>query len=475
MILHKNFAFENTIINDKIYRFLRGKTMKKTLLSGAVTLSLGGIVAKILGALYRVPLTNVIGAEALGLYQMIFPFYTMLLTFSSTGVPNGIAKIIAEGNSPSATLKTALKTFTVSGLIGTLLMALFSLPLATFQGNEKAWLSYLLLSPSILVVSVISCYRGYYQGKFNMKPTALSQILEQVVKLGFGLVLTLLVKGSATLVAGLVALAVTLSELATLLYFYILSKKGGIFREKSQETVNRKVILKAVLPISLTSLVIPVLRAVDSVLILNIVGAYRVDVTNLYGVYSGAVESLVGVPVALCYSVAVASVPIVASSKSYQKSVYKSFALTLVLSATAGVITFFSAPLLVKILYSGLELTYQNVAIKMLKISAISIILLPLVQTLNATLNAKSKYKVTITSLAVAGVLKIIFSIFLYKFQKIGIYGAIYSDILCYFLACLINLGYIIYTSINSKRNFENVRNNGNRLRGRRKGLVAPR
>ena len=99
---------------------------KDKLLTGAFTLAIGGFMTKIIGAVYRIPLTNVLGSEGIGIYQMVFPLYCLLLTVSSTGVPNGIAKLIAEGNNPEVTLKSALKLFVPIGIIGSLIMIVFS-------------------------------------------------------------------------------------------------------------------------------------------------------------------------------------------------------------------------------------------------------------------------------------------------------------------------------------------------------------
>ena len=100
--------------------------IKNSLLSGAITLSFGGVVTKLIGALYRIPLTNILGAEGIGVYQMVFPLYTILLTFSSTGVPSGISKLIAEGNSPEKTLKSSIKLFAIIGFVTSLLTIIFS-------------------------------------------------------------------------------------------------------------------------------------------------------------------------------------------------------------------------------------------------------------------------------------------------------------------------------------------------------------
>ena len=112
---------------------------------------------------------------------MVFPLYSILLTFSSTGVPNGIAKLIASGENPDKVLKKSLKIFVFIGFLGSLFLGGFSYYIAKLQGNVNATWAYIAIAPSVVAVSVICVYRGYYQGFANMKPTAISQILEQIV------------------------------------------------------------------------------------------------------------------------------------------------------------------------------------------------------------------------------------------------------------------------------------------------------
>ena len=170
----------------------------KKIIGGAVALGIGAFATKLLGAIYRVPLTNLIGGFGLGLYQLVFPVYSVLLDFSGAGVPSALSKIISSVNEEQrkqrATeyLKTSLKIFSLFGLICSLLMLVFSFPLARLQGNESASVSYMTLAPAVILVSLISCYRGYFQGFMDMKPTAISQIIEQAVKLLFGLYHSLL-------------------------------------------------------------------------------------------------------------------------------------------------------------------------------------------------------------------------------------------------------------------------------------------
>lgn len=427
-----------------------GIKFKNKLLGGALVLSLGGFLTKLLGAVYRIPLTSILGAEGIGLYQMVFPLYAMLLTLSSTGVPSGISKLIAEGNEPKTVLKSALKVFLVLGLIGSLVMAVFSFKLAKLQGNINAGLCYLTLSPSVLLVSVISCFRGYFQGFSNMKPTAVSQVIEQGVKLVFGLLLCSFFRGNFYLSAALATLSVSISEIVALIYFltlYKLNDKGKV----SRLNIDVKPILKTVMPITLSTVIMPVTRTIESFLILNVVGSYNVNATSLYGLYSGAVESVISLPISLCYGFAVTAIPVVSALKNSKEAGYKkikqALIYTLIVAIIFATITYIFSGLGVKILYSGFSLENKEITIKMLRLSSLSVISLPLMQTSAACLNALGKYKVTVFSVSFACGLKLIISLALLFNPEINVFGAIYSDIILYFVACFINIGYIIYTS----------------------------
>lgn len=425
--------------------------IKNNLVKGALILSAGGIITKIIGVFYRIPLTNLLGAEGIGIYQMVFPLYTILLTFSSTGVPSGISKLIAEGNDRLAVLKSAIKIFVVIGFILSAFMAVFSTKIATLQGNEKAGIAYFLMSPSVFFVSIISCFRGYYQGLSNMKPTAISQVIEQIVKLIFGILACYVFAGNKIKAVGGATLAVTISEAVTLLYFLVLSKKKNVFIGYNRVKTNVLIVVKTVIPMAVVTLTIPLIRTIDSFLILNVVGAYTDKATGLYGLYSGAVESIIGVPVSVCYALSVTSIPIISSAikngEDYTKKISQAVGITIVASCVMAICVYLFSGLAVKILYPALSESNKIVTIKMLKLSSLSVVFLSIMQTLNACINASGKYKVTIFSGIVSGVFKITFSLILLKNPHVNVFGAILSDIICYFVACFINLSYIIYSS----------------------------
>ena len=157
----------------------KSKTTGQSFIKGAIIISMGGFISKMLGALYRIPLTNILGGEGMGIYQMVYPLYCILLTVSASGIPTGIARLVSSGRGYGAE-KQAFYLYGAIGFIGTCLMYMLSAPLAAVQGEPAIALCCKLLCPSVFFVSVLSIVRGYFQGKGNMYPTAVTEVSEQV-------------------------------------------------------------------------------------------------------------------------------------------------------------------------------------------------------------------------------------------------------------------------------------------------------
>lgn len=430
----------------------RKKPFSDGLIRGALIISLGGFVTKILGAFYRVPLTNILGAQGLGLYQAVFPVYCLMLTASSTGVPSGISKLIAEGEDKFTALKSALAVFLPVGLFLGALMAAFSGAIASLQGSPQSKAAYAAIAPSVALVGAISCFRGFFQGQTEMKYTAVSQIIEQTFKLAAGLSVSSALRKNAVLAAAGAAGAVTLAEAAALIYLAVAYKvKVGGFSDLIKAELKVKKIIKTVVPVTLSVSALPVIKTIDSFLILNVLGGYLGNATRLYGLYSGATESLIGVPVSLLYGFAATGIPVIAKLKSdniqREKECRKAIVLTLIPSILFSAATFLFAPLAVEILYSALPASEKAVTVHMLKIAAPTIIVLSLMQTASAELIALDKIYAPFFSSVSGGAVKLTLSYILLKTPAVNVYGAIISDIAGYFVACLINLVYIKKTN----------------------------
>lgn len=412
---------KNSDQNNNIKAGKKAKAPRnKSFLFGALVLSAGGVLAKLLGVLYRIPLTNIIGAEGIGLYQMVFPFYTLLLTISSAGLPAAISKMVAEYRakkdykSADKVFKVALVSLSVLGIIASLIVFALHKTVAGLQGNSAAALSYVGIAPALFFVALISAFRGYFQGRQNMLPTALSQLTEQAVKIAFGLTFAYLLMPRGVAYAALGALiGVSISELFAALQLwlqYIFNNRkekrqaaaraeaekaasgadvpvapgqaaetreggpaGAAFDGKALNGAAQSFppgtnkaffikLFKVSIPITLGAIVLPLTQLIDSALVINILkaGGFSVRVsTILYGLMTGHVMSLINMPVVLSVAVATAVMPGVAASnaKGDKAAVEKKAGTALkaaVLIAVPCVIAmcFFSRPI-VELLYRG--------------------------------------------------------------------------------------------------------------------------
>ena len=428
---------------------------KNSIFKGAIVLAIGTFIAKLIGVLYRVPLTNILGGKGLGLYQMIFPVYAVLLDFAGAGVPNALSKIISgiDGENVQKESReyfmSSITLLSLLGILGSILMAVFSKPFARLQGNVSAYLGYITMSPAVFFVALISCFRGYFQGKLKMSPTAISQIVEQVVKVGLGLLFAKLFYPDIVASVAGATLAVSISELCALLYLLVIYKlykrKLGIKTYSSVTNLKGRIIeiIKTAFPVTLVGIIIPLSQVIDSFLIINIISKYLANATALYGLFSGAVNSVINVPVSLCYGIAVVIIPIISKHKKKserEKDTRKSLVMTFTISFAFYVACYLLAPYIVKILFSRLNETESLITINLLKITSVDIVLLSLLQTLNAILVARGKVYSPVVSLTIGVVVKIIVSIILLPNPKFNIYAGAIAVIACYFVSVLINL-----------------------------------
>ena len=180
-------------------RSIGGGKGKGGFLKGAAWIALGGFIAKVIGGLYRIPLANILGGEGIGLYQLVYAVYCLFLTVAATGIPSSVAKLTAErigkGESALPLLRKSFAFFSIVGVVASLVMAILAPFLAKAQGAGSAVFGYYVLAPSVAFVTVISVFRGYFQGKNDMLPTAISEVAEQVVKVGLGLLFAYLFRG----------------------------------------------------------------------------------------------------------------------------------------------------------------------------------------------------------------------------------------------------------------------------------------
>lgn len=427
----------------------------KKMLGGAVTLGAGTFIAKILGALYRIPLTNMIGSYGLGLYQMVFPLYTVLLDFSGAGVPSALSKLISSSggraNNYAATtyLGVSLKIFAVLGFLGSVIMAAFSGLFAKWQGDAQATIGYVSLAPAVLGVCIISCYRGYFQGLMEMRPTAFSQITEQTVKLAVGLLLVWSLMPDVRLAVAGATFAITVSEAAALVQLYLNYKKSvkksdvkPFIKEKNNfRQIALKIIVTTV-PVTLTGIAIPLSHVIDSFQIINVLSLYRADATSLFGLLTGVTVTVINLPVSVCYGVAATALPSVASAtdgKEKNRNSLKALLLTLAVSLPCALFCFLFPNFIIGLLFKKLAADEKIIAVNLLRLCSPCVVLLSVLQTSNAVLIGKNRLYTPFAVMLSAIALKAVINAFLLKNPALNIYGGAVALIACYFFAGLLN------------------------------------
>ena len=170
------------------------KTVKgQSMLNGALILVMATLIVKVIGAIYKIPLTALIGEVGRGYFSSAYEIYTPIYAISMAGLPVAVSKMVSEsvtlGNYRDARMifRVAKRLFLIVGIVGTLLLILIAFPYVKLgQCEDNLW-SILMISPSIFFCCMMSTYRGYYEGLRNMTPTAVSQVIEALGKLILGL------------------------------------------------------------------------------------------------------------------------------------------------------------------------------------------------------------------------------------------------------------------------------------------------
>ena len=250
--------------------------MGRSFLRGAAWLAVGSLVSKLLGAVYRVFLPRVLGDAGVGLFQMAYPLYAVVLTLSVTGIPLALSKLTAEwrtvGRDQDADQLAdwALVGLALLGIGLAAGMALASAWLARAVFHEpRAALPMLALSPALALVALEAGWRGYFQGRQRMRPTAISQILEQGVRVlvMFPLAMALLSRGLSAAVAGAVAGAPIGAAVGVWYLAQARRQHGPLWPvlPVPWRGLGRLAVLAA--PMAMTALLFPVLLLTDAVVV----------------------------------------------------------------------------------------------------------------------------------------------------------------------------------------------------------------
>ena len=443
---------------------------QKSLVGGVSILGVAGIICKLVGVLYRIPLAHLIGPEGMGVYHKVFPAYNLLLTISSAGLPVAISRMVAhyvtreDPKNARRIFQVAMRMLFILGLLTTVLMLAFSGQLAAWQGTEQTKAGYMAIAPSLFFVCVMSAFRGFLQGQRNMLPTAVSQLMEQmgrvVIALPFAYWGTQ--RGGMALGAAGALLGGTIAEGAALLYMLLRHRQADralnqIPQRPDGETlsdrfITHRLILVAV-PITLGACIVPLAGFIDSIMLTQLMeaaGMEPADALIRYGAYAGPVLTLINVPTALAMAMSTNLVPDIASglARGDREYVQKEAGLGLRMAAVIGFPCSIGMSLLAQpILYLCYRGSYTaaqlDVAAELLQISSLTIVLFTMVQATSGILQGAGKQRIPMYTLIIGVLLKIALNYTLVRIPGIDIHGAPWASLLCYTASMIPNLYFV--------------------------------
>ena len=428
-------------------------------IKGAVILTLAGIVVKILGAVYRIPLYNILGKEGMGLFMAVYPVYAMMLSISTAGVPVAVSKLVSERlahrnyHGAQQVFQVALGLMVGSGMLvtGVLLLGAryYTENLLKAPG---ALYPLVAISPSIIFFAIKSSFRGYFQGQQSMVPTALSQVVEQIVRVAtIFLLASLLIQQSVELGAAGAAFGTVTGAICALLLlvgiyywqrpkFNLLANSG-----KNALSTSRKVmkeILVLALPITIGSVVLPLVNMVDATLVLPRLqagGFTEEQALGMYGDFSGAAMPLVNLPTVFTLALATSLVPAIANAFAHrnrnlvQKLSSLAIRIGMMIGLPAALGLFLLAEPISLLLYETVDVA------RPLAMVAFAVIFISLNQTTAPILQGMGKTYLPVTHMLSGLVIKVIINYFLTAVAAINILGPAIGTIVGFAVAGILN------------------------------------
>ncbi|MBE6565727.1 MAG: polysaccharide biosynthesis protein [Ruminococcaceae bacterium] len=442
-------------------------TTKKVFFSGVLLLTLSTVLVKVVGLVYKIPMLSYLGSEGMGYFHSAYEIYAVFCIIATAGLPVALSVLIsaslAEGREREAERiwQVSLSLFVIIGLVGSLLMWGLARPICRLIKSEDALGCIVSIAPTLFFVCVSSAVRGYFQGYQKMLPTAVSQLLEAVGKLVFGLLFAHFALKNGADVPMLAAAAgwgVTAGTVLSTFYLAIERIRFAKKREKNDTTealrggyrVEKK-LLKIALPITLGSFLISLTKVVDMSMILRrlqAIGYSTSEANEAYGSYTTLAISVFALLPTLLNSIALPLIPILSSAISGKdrvtehKMIELSYRINALIAIPASVgITLFAHPILS--LLFGSQAQAVETAAPLLSILGISVFLSCMITATNSVLHAYREVKKPIYSTLAGVLVKGVTAYFLIGIPAIGLWGAPISSFLCNAVIVVMNMHFV--------------------------------
>ena len=437
---------------------------KQSFLGGAAILAAAVAIVKILGAVYKIPFGNIVGSEGQTYFNVAYNIYNVLLTISTAGLPLAISKLTSQAraqgreNQKRKIFRTAIWLFFILGLAGSALMFFGAGQLAQLIHEPKGYWPIRALAPAVFCVCLLACMRGYTQGQGNMKPTAASQVLEALCKLGIGLPLAWYVlKVGMSLDAGAAGaiFGVTIGTVISMLFLigYLLThrERTDSLDVPSGSGALMKRILVIGIPITLSNSAMSIINILDTKIVLgqlqNGLRLMEEEASTLYGQYSMAMD-MPNMVASFVYPVTMSLIPFAAAAMARKdhaeadRIISSAFRLIAILALPAGVgLSVLSTP--IELLVLPMQRDDALAAGPHLRVLGFALIFICIMILTNAILQTYGKERIPIFTVIAGGVTKIVMNYILVGDPRINIHGAPISTLCCYMVIVGLNLFFV--------------------------------
>ncbi len=434
---------------------------KDSLLGGAFALTLSVVIVKIIGFLYKLPLSHVMGDEGMGYFNSAYSVFSFFYMLCTSGVPRAVSITITESHTKGeynarSILSVCLKLYVTVGIVFSAVLMIFSRYFAALIGNSLASFSLLCIAPSLAFVSASGVLRGYLNSKRRMRDIAISEVIEGVIKFVCGLAFAFFAvrkKMPVHMISAFTVLGVTLGTFIGAIFLLVCSKNANIRENNGQkiQCANLYIIKKVLyisLPITFSSAVMGISNIIDLGLIMKrllSIGISSSEAVALFGNFTTLAVPMLNLVTALITPLGISAIPHLTSKFTCgDREEFENICRviitvgTVIAFPTAAAYLFFSKEILM-LLFSN---DSAQIGAPLLSVLSASVISLSLLTVLNSILESTLNQKISLISMSVGAVFKIVFGYFL--IGRLGIVGAPISTSISYGISLLISLGYIL-------------------------------
>lgn len=430
----------------------------KSLFGGAVSLTVAALIVKIIGVAYKIPMSYILGDEGMGYFNAAYALYGLFYIITSAGIPKAIAIVTADNEEniiSYSVYKSLLCIFSVFGLILTSILIIFATPLSNLVGSNKSYITLLSIAPSVLFVTVAGVCRGYLNGKITLLPIAISQVIEAISKIVFGIIFAIIgvhLRLSLSVISALSILGISIGSLGSMIYLLI-SAKPLKEDEKTRQSngISLKSVLKNIikiaLPITISSVLLSLCGVIDLGFLmrgLSDLGFREEDAISLYGNYTTLAVPMITLVSSLLAPLTVSILPRLVEKNKYRQQwrgiADSSFTLTLALTLPCAFVFLLYSFDILDILYSIYPSAQGAEYLSLLSFAAV---FLPLLNLVNTFLESKGRVIQTLISLVAGMFVKIIINLLFLLHKRFELFVLPISTVISYIVSLIISLVFI--------------------------------